>query len=83
MTPTILRELADALEALGLVLAQSTADRSGIAAMAVDAQRRAVAACYSAAARTWTVAASDSGDELRGPELLPILRAEIAHRWTP
>ena len=44
MTPAALREIADALDALGLLLVRATLDRT----------------------------------ELRGPELLPILRAEIA-----
>ena len=81
MTPAALREIVDALDALGLVLVCANLDhRTGISVLAADAQGRAVAICWDAH-HGWTVAASDSGDELSGPELLPILRREIA-RWS-
>ena len=80
MTPAALRELADALEALDLVLVRASLDHRGFAALAADRHRRAVAICLDAH-HGWTVAASDDGTEMRGPELLPILRREIA-RWS-
>ena len=80
MTPATLRELIDALDALGLLLVRVGLDRTGLSALAADAQGRAIAICFDASG-AWTVAATDDGTELRGPELLPILRAEIARRW--